>query len=150
MRQLEALWDSVLTPALVLPGSGEASQGSSRSWCHTTAVTNVFIYLFFFQGRKLTFPEALPANYPLLLLLPQPENSVWRLKTTIRQLCQHGHPSPGKHFYGNRQGASTNSHTQTYTPPMFTMKYRVTQPHSTTCHTCTQQRVATPLPIQQI
>lgn len=41
------------------------------------------------------------------IFLPQLANSEWKLKTTIRQLCQHGHPSPGKHFCSNRRGANT-------------------------------------------
>lgn len=45
----------------------------------------------------------------------QTENSKWRLKTTMGQLCQHEHPSRGKHFYGNRQGASANTCTYSHT-----------------------------------
>lgn len=65
IRQPEALWDSVLIAALALPRSGEASRaavGLWLPWCHTTAVANVVF--FFFQWRKLTFPEALLANHP--------------------------------------------------------------------------------------
>lgn len=50
--------------------------------CHTAAVANgVF---FSPQWQKLTFPETLRANQPSSS--PQPENSKWRLKTTIQQL----------------------------------------------------------------
>lgn len=114
VRQPEALWDSVLMTALALRGSGEASRAAAGlwpPWCPTTAVANVLLF-FFFQGWKLTFPEALPAYHSTSS--PQPENSKWRLKTTIRQLCQHGHPSPRKHLYGNRRGASANTDVLTY------------------------------------
>lgn len=74
------------------------------------------------------------------IFLPQQANSEWKLKTTIRQLCQHGHPSPGKHFYSNRRGgANTRLTANTHNA---VSNY---QAYSNTCHTCTQWGVATPL-----
>lgn len=121
-----------------LSGSGRTSRGNRGGpaglpWCHTTAVANRLLPIS--QRQKLTFPEALPAGGrlpPQLAPHPPPLRAGgggvavgekipkrW-LKTTMRQLCQHGRPSPRKHFDNNRRrGAklTLNTGERAATPP---------------------------------
>lgn len=130
----EALWDSVLIMAPTLPRSGEASSaavGPRLASCHTTAVVSVVLFFLPPSGGSSRFPRCCQSIAPPR---PRPENSKWRLKTTIRQLCQHGHPSPGKHFYSNRRGASANTKHTTNTHNAISGYTAL----SDTCHTCTQ------------
>lgn len=82
-------------------------------WCHTTAVANVVCLSFFsFQSAEAHVSWNAASHLPFLL--PQPENSKCRLKTTIQQLCQHGRlllenffsPLP---LNGSRQGAHAHA-----------------------------------------
>lgn len=87
-------------------------------WWHITAVAHVGFFLPSFPRRKFTFPLVLPAKrLLLLLLLLKTQNSKRSLKTTTRQLCQHGQPSSGRRFYDNRLGEPAN------TLPTLTMQH---------------------------
>lgn len=110
----------------VLSRSGHtsrATKGPWLPWCHATAVANGV--LFISQRQKLTFPKGAARQLPLFL--PRRENSKQGLKTTMRQLCQHGRPSPRKHFYNNRRGATLMLNT----PPTRTMRCQITWPPTT-------------------
>lgn len=90
-RRPEALCNSVLTPALSQPRSGEAPQAASgavaplvpRNSCSQCGLS-----VFSFQSAEAHVSWNAASQLPFLL--PQPENSKCRLKTTIQQLCQHG------------------------------------------------------------
>lgn len=103
--------------------TSRATKGPWLPWCHATAVANGV--LFISQRQKLTFPKGTASQLPLFL--PRGENSKRGLKTTMRQLCQHGRPSPRKHFYNNRRGATLMLNT----PPTRTMRCQITRPAPT-------------------
>lgn len=92
-RRPEALCNSVLTPALSQPRSGEAPQAASGAVAplvphNSCSQCGVCVCLFSFQSAEAHVSWNAASQLPFLL--PQPENSKCRLKTTIQQLCQHG------------------------------------------------------------
>lgn len=113
-----------VTTALSRSGhTSRATKGPWLPWCHATAVANGV--LFISQQQKLTFPKVAASQLPLFL--PRGENSKRGLKTTMRQLCQHGRPSPRKHFYNNRRGAMLMLNM----PLTHTMRCQITRPAPT-------------------
>lgn len=108
------------------PGATGVGGPAGLPWCRTTAVANGLLPRS--QRQKLTFPEALPAGGrlplsppstppPPVLLQGEKIPKRW-LKTTMRQLCQHGRPSSRKHFYNNRRrGAKLTIKPKPAAPP---------------------------------
>lgn len=126
-RRPEALCNSVLTPALSQPRSGEAPQAASGAVAplvphNSCSQCGLSVCLSFFSFQSAEAHVSWNAASHLPFLLPQPENSKCRLKTTIRQLCQHGRlllenffsPLP---LNGSRQGAHANTHVLSDTNP---------------------------------
>ncbi|MEQ2187969.1 hypothetical protein GOODEAATRI_010159 [Goodea atripinnis] len=108
-RSIETLSSDPVTMAMP-PDVYQRSTGQVKHpkqclfWCHITAVTHVvFLFLAFPEGSS----HFLRSCQPNAFSLSSKHNC--SLKTTVRQLCQHEHPSSGKHFYDHRLGESSNT-----------------------------------------
>lgn len=146
-RRPEALCNSVLTPALSQPRSGEAPQAASGAVAplvphNSCSQCGVCVSLLFSECGSSRF---LKCCQPITLPPPPTRKFQMQTKNNDTATVSTWTPSPGKPsppLNGSRQGAHANMFLVTPTHPTTTNihnEFSCYTTHSNTCHTCTQQ-----------